>query len=110
MDNDRFSQMLSAVAELHQKHDFRGRGGEELTYRITLMTEELGEIAACVSKGKPAAELAEECADLLILLLGTALSARFDLSQAFWAKMTALKDRESRLIDGRVRLFRKEAP
>lgn len=107
MDKDRFSHMLAAVSELHRKHDFRGRGGEEMTYRITLMAEELGEIAACVSKGKPPSELAEECADLLILVLGTALSADFDLGRAFWDKMAALEHRESRLVDGRVRLFRK---
>lgn len=110
MDTDRYSDMLAAVSALHEKHDFRGRGGEELTYRITLMTEELGEIAACVSKGRPQAELAEECADLLILLLGTALAQGLDLSGAFWGKMRALEHRESRTINGRVRLFRKEAP
>jgi NTP pyrophosphatase (non-canonical NTP hydrolase) len=46
------------------------------------MAEELGEISACVTKGKSKQDLAEESADLLILLMGTALSAEFDLNTA----------------------------
>ena len=68
-DNDSYNDMLTAVQAFHDKHDFRNTGGEELTYRIALMTEELGEISSCVTKGKNRAKLAEECADLLILLL-----------------------------------------
>ncbi len=51
------------------------------------MTEELGEISACVTKGKDRDSLAEECADLLILLIGTGIAADFNLDDAFWAKM-----------------------
>lgn len=104
MNADQFSEMQAAVAALHHKHDFRGRGGEDMPYRITLMAEELGEIAACVSKGKPQPELAEECADLLILLIGTAIAGDFDLNEAFWTKMGALEHRGSTLVDGRVRM------
>ena len=68
------------------------------------MVEELGEISACVSKGKDRTALAEECADLLILLIGTAIAADFDLPQAFWDKMAALDKRSARMIDGRVRV------
>ena len=50
------------------------------------MVEELGEISACITKGKTEEALAEECADLLILLIGTAISANLDLSEAFWKK------------------------
>ena len=49
-------------------------------------------------------ELAEECADLMILLLGTAISADLDLRGAFWSKMTRLESRESRMVDGRIRV------
>ncbi len=96
--------MLDAVQAFHRKHDFKNTGGEELSYRIALMAEELGEISACVTKGKPVAALAEECADLFILLLGTAIAADFDLSQAFWEKMKKLDRREARMINGRVRV------
>lgn len=103
-DPDSYAAMLAAVQSFHDKHDFRNTGGEELTYRIALMAEELGEISACVTKGKPVEALAEECADLFILLLGTAISADFDLREAFWRKMDRLMDRQSRMIGGRIRV------
>ena len=103
-DPDSYTNMLAAVQAFHDKHDFRNTGGEELTYRISLMAEELGEISACVTKGKNPAELAEECADLFILLIGTAIAADFDLSNEFWKKMKKLDGRESRMIDGRIRV------
>ena len=96
--------MLTAVQAFHDKHDFKNTGGEELAYRIALMTEELGEISACVTKGKDRDSLAEECADLLILLIGTAIAADFNLDDAFWAKMKKLAQRESRMINGRIRV------
>jgi len=43
-------------------------------------------------------------ADLFILLLGTAIAADFDLRQAFWDKMKKVQDRESRMINGRIRV------
>ncbi len=105
MDNqDSYQHMLAAVQQFHDKHDFKQTGGEELIYRIALMAEELGEMSACVTKGKPASELAEETADVLILLMGTAIAADFDLKQAFWDKMKKLDQRESRIIDGRIRV------
>lgn len=103
-DNDSYRAMLAAVQAFHDKHDFRNTGGEEMAYRVALMTEELGEISACVTKGKDTAALAEECADLLILLLGTAIAGEFDLNEAFWHKMQQLDKRESRMIKGRIRV------
>ena len=55
-------------------------------------------------KGKTKEALAEECADLLILLIGTAISANLDLSEAFWQKMEKIEQRPSRMIDGRIRV------
>jgi len=103
-NDDSYSSMLDAVQSFHDKHDFKNTGGEELAYRVALMTEELGEISACVTKGKNTAALAEECADLLILLLGTAIAGDFDLKAAFWDKMHQLDKRESRMIKGRIRV------
>lgn len=96
--------MLEAVQAFHDKHDFKNTGGEELTYRVSLMAEELGEISACVTKGKSKDLLSEEVADLLILVMGTAIAAGFDLNRAFWGKMDQLMRRESRMIDGRIRV------
>ena len=102
--SDSFDRMLEAVRAFHLKHRFAETGGEELVYRVALMTEELGEISECVTKGKPREQLAEEVADLLILLIGTGIAADFDLKAAFWDKMRKLDDRESRVINGRIRV------
>jgi NTP pyrophosphatase (non-canonical NTP hydrolase) len=101
-----WSEMREVVQAFHDKHRFKEKGGEELVYRVALMTEELGEISSAVTKGKGREALAEECADLLILLVGTAISADFDLEAAFWDKMDELMDRQSRMVDGRIRVSR----
>lgn len=104
MNPDSFREMLDCVRAFHNKHRFKETGGEDLPYRVALMVEELGEISACATKGKGKQALAEECADLLILLLGTAVSADFDLRTAFWRKMQTLNDRTGKMIDGRMRV------
>jgi NTP pyrophosphatase (non-canonical NTP hydrolase) len=101
---DSYAAMLTAVQAFHTKYELRARGGEDLFYRVALMAEELGEISACISKGKSRALLAEECADLLILLLGTGIAQDLDLNSAFWAKMGQIMQREARMINGRVRV------
>jgi len=104
MSNDSYKDMLAQVQAFHDKHDFKNTGGEELIYRVALMAEELGEISACVSKGKSVEALSEECADLLILLIGTAIAQNFDLNQAFWNKMDKIMQRESKMVNGRIRV------
>ncbi len=104
MNQDSYQTMLAAVQAFHDKHRFRETGGEDMTYRVALMAEELGEIAECVTKGKSRERLAEEVADLFILLLGTAIAAGFDLRQEFWNKMKKLESRQSRMINGRIRV------
>ncbi len=101
---DSYQAMLDAVQAFHDKHDFRNTGGEEMSYRIALMAEELGEISSCVTKGKDQDKLAEEVADLFILLIGTAIAADFDLRDAFWNKMNKLMQRKSRMVNGRIRV------
>jgi len=105
MENaDSYQAMLDAVQAFHDKHDFKNTGGEELTYRIALMAEELGEISSCVTKGKSGDQLSEEVADLFILLIGTAIAADFDLRGAFWKKMERLMKRDSKMVNGRIRV------
>ncbi len=101
---DSWQSMMQAVQNFHDKHDFKNTGGEELNYRVALMAEELGEISSCVTKGKSKHLLSEEVADLLILIMGTGIAAEFDLNQAFWKKMGRLMDRESRMVNGRIRV------
>ena len=103
-EHDSYAAMLAAVQAFHDQYGFRDNGGEELVYRVALMAEELGEISTVVTKGQGTEALAEECADLFILVLGTAISADFDLRDAFWKKMQRLANRERRMIDGRVRV------
>ena len=104
MNKDSYKDMLAQVQAFHDKHDFKNTGGEELTYRIALMAEELGEMSSCVTKGKSNEDLAEETADLFILLIGTAIAADFDLNQAFWDKMDKIMQRESKMVNGRIRV------
>ena len=101
---DSYDSMLKAIQAFHDKHDFKGAGGEDLTYRVALMTEELGEISSAVTKGKSTEQLAEECADLFILIMGTAISADFDLKDAFWTKMDKIMKRDSKMVNGRIRV------
>lgn len=96
--------MMEVVQSFHDKHQFNKNGGEDMVYRVALMTEELGEISEAVTKGKSKSELAEECADLLILLLGNAIAADFDLNAAFWQKMDTILKRQSKMVDGRIRV------
>lgn len=103
MDNherDSWQEMMAVVQAFDDKHRFRETGGEELSYRVALMAEELGEISACVTKGKARKKLA----DLLILVMGTAIAADFALHQAFWDKMAVPMQRRSRIINGRIRV------
>ena len=104
LSHDSYTAMLAMVKSFHDKHDFSGTGGEDMVYRIALMAEELGEMSSCVTKGKATEELAEETADLLILVLGTAIAGNFDLLEAFWNKMDKLMKRDARMIDGRLRV------
>ena len=103
-DSNSFLEMMAEVRAFHHKRRFRERGGEDMVYRLALMTEELGEIADCVTKGKSREQLATECADLLILLMGNAVAEDFDLGEAFWRKMAEVNLREERIVDGRVRV------
>lgn len=104
MESDSFKDMVDVVRRFHTKHRLRELGGEEMTYRISLMAEELGEISSCVTKGQGRSKLAEELADLLILIVGTGIAQEIDLAKAFWEKMERLDKREARMIDGRVRV------
>jgi len=102
--SDTYQGMLAAVQAFHDKHDFKNTGGEDMLYRIALMSEELGEIAECVTKGRDKQVLSEEVADLFILLIGTAIAAEFDLKEAFWRKMDKIMQRESKMVNGRIRV------
>ena len=104
VSRDSYRDMLAAVQAFHDKHRFKETGGEEMTYRIALMAEELGEISSCVTKNKSKHLLSEEVSDLLILILGTAIAQNIDLNAALWHKMEKLDKRIARMINGRIRV------
>lgn len=99
-----FAEMMESVKAFHLKHDFANKGGEEMKYRVCLMAEELGEISSAVTKGKAKEELAEEIADLLILVMGCAIALDFDMETEFNKKMEKIMDRPSKLVNGVIRV------
>ena len=90
--------MMSRVANFHHKHQFSSEEnqGHNMGFRIALTVEELGELSAAITKGKPDEEAAEELADLLILLLGHSLAMEVDLEGEFHKKMNRVMTRNAR--------------
>ena len=99
-DEGEWSQMMRKVAAFHHKHDFANKNGHDMGYRIALTVEELGELAAAITKGKPIEECAEEMADILILLMGHSLAMEVDLKAAFETKYKRIMERTA--ITGRL--------
>jgi len=95
-DDDAWTAMMRGVAAFHHKHDFAGNNGHDMGYRIALTVEELGEFAAAITKAKPIEEVAEEMADVLILLMGHSLAMEIDLKAAFEAKLERIMKRPAR--------------
>ena len=98
--NNEWETMMKKVASFHHKHDFESKNGHNMGYRIALTVEELGELSAAVTKGKPLEECAEEMADILILLMGHSLAMKIDLKSAFEKKFARIMKREA--LTGRL--------
>jgi NTP pyrophosphatase (non-canonical NTP hydrolase) len=97
---DEWEEMMKKVASFHHKHDFESKNGHDMGYRIALTVEELGELSAAVTKGKPLEECAEEMADILILLMGHSLAMNIDLKSSFEKKFARIMKREA--LTGRL--------
>lgn len=89
--------MMERVAKFHKKHSFQSpeNNGHDMGYRLALTVEELGELSAAITKGKPHSEASEELADLLILILGHSLAMKVDLESEFHKKMDKIMKRKS---------------
>ena len=98
MPDGSWETMMIRVANFHDKHSFSNpeNNGHDMGYRLALTVEELGELSAAITKGKPKSEAAEELADLLILILGHSLAMQVDLESQFHCKMDKIMNRESR--------------
>ena len=101
-----YSKMLAKVQKFHDKHDFSNEKyrGHDMSYRILLTMEELGELAECFTKGKSDSEKAEELADLLILILGHSIAMEVDLEEAFNKKMEKIMKRKAIMGDFGIRV------
>ena len=101
-----YSKMLEKVQKFHEKHNFSNDEyrGNDMSYRILLTMEELGELAECFTKGKPDEEKAEELADLLILIIGHSIAMDVDLEEAFDKKMKEIMKRPAIMGDLGIRV------
>ena len=97
---DEWEVMVKKVAAFHHKHDFANKNGHDMGYRIALTVEDLGELSAAITKGKPIEECAEEMADILILLMGHSIAMDIDLKSAFEKKYQRIMKREA--LTGRL--------
>ena len=104
--SETYSQMLAKVQKFHDKHDFSNPKyrGHDMSYRILLTMEELGELAECFTKGKSDSEKAEELADLLILIIGHSIAMNIDLEEAFNKKIDKIMNRKAIMGDFGIRV------
>ncbi|MFA5994482.1 MAG: pyrophosphatase [Parcubacteria group bacterium] len=103
----------AAIEAFHEKHAMKGTNNEEMSFRLNLMTEELGELAQAVTKGKSKDNFVEENVDLFNLIIGNLISTGVtveEFEQAFWKKHEKIMKREKKNIDGKFRIseFKKE--
>lgn len=98
--SNEWETMMKKVAKFHHKHDFAGKNGHDMGYRIALTVEELGELSAAITKGKPLEDCAEEMADIMILLMGHSIAMEIDLKSAFEKKYARIMQREA--LTGRL--------
>ena len=104
--SEKYSHMLAKVQKFHDKHDFSNPKyrGHDMSYRILLTMEELGELAECFTKGKSDSEKAEELADLLILIIGHSIAMNVDLEEAFNKKIDKIMNRKAIMGDFGIRV------
>ena len=96
-----------ATKKFHRKFKMKGTNNEDMTFRLNLMIEELGELAQAVTRGKTREEIFEENIDLLNLVLGNFVSMGANLKeidQAFWKKHEKIMNRKTKIINGKIRV------
>lgn len=99
--------LLSRIERLHKSMGFAENGGEDPSFRMTLLMEEVGEICRCLTKHD--GDLAEEHADALIVLLGNVVAWDIDVVTVTHRKLDRLEQLEPRVVDGHMRLVTKAA-
>ena len=97
----------AAIEAFHKKHKMKGTNNEEMTFRLNLMTEELGELAQAVTKGKPRRDFIEENVDIFNLIIGNLISMGVTLKEfekAFWMKHEKIMNRRKKKVNGKFRV------
>ncbi|HBI17632.1 MAG TPA: pyrophosphatase [Candidatus Moranbacteria bacterium] len=96
-----------AIEMFHKKHKMKGTNNEEMGFRLNLMTEELGELAQAVTKGKPKKDFIEENVDLFNLIIGNMISTGVTLEEfdkIFWKKWEKIMNRKKKKVNGKFRV------
>lgn len=88
-----------AIEKLHKKFKFKGTNNEDMTFRLNLLIEELGELAEVVTKGKSKKDFIEENVDLINLTIGNLISEGVTLKEfdkVFWEKHEKIMNRKKK--------------
>jgi NTP pyrophosphatase (non-canonical NTP hydrolase) len=96
-----------ATEKFHKKYKMKGTNNEDMNFRLNLMTEELGELAQAVTRGKSREEIIEENVDLFNLIIGNLISLEIPLEEfdrGFWKKHEKIMNRKKKLINGNYRV------
>jgi NTP pyrophosphatase (non-canonical NTP hydrolase) len=96
-----------AIEAFHKKHEMKGTNNEDMTFRLNLLIEELGELAEAVTKGKSREDFVEENVDLFNLIVGNLISTGVTLEEfdrAFWKKHEKIMNREKKNVNGKFRV------
>ena len=91
-----------AIQEFHDKYKMKGTNNEDMTFRLNLMIEELGELSQAITKGKDRENVIEENIDLLNLVLGNFISLGVSIDEidtAFWKKHKRIMDRKKKTLN-----------
>lgn len=100
-------EYYQAIEKFHDKFKMKGTNNEEMSFRLNLMIEELGELAQAVTKGKSRKEIIEENIDLLNLIIGNFISLGVspdEIDKAFWKKWEKIMNRKKKKINGKFRV------
>ena len=96
-----------AIEAFHKKHKMKGTNNEDMTFRLNLLIEELGELAETVTKGKSRQDFVEENVDLFNLIVGNLISTGVTIEEfdkAFWKKHEKIMDRKKKKVNGKFRV------
>ena len=93
-----------AIEQFHEKFEMKGTNNEDMTFRLNLMIEELGELAQAITKGKSRNDVIEENIDLLNLIIGNFISMGInidEIDEAFWKKHKKIMDRKIKKVNNK---------